>query len=643
VVDKKLQHKNNGDKASGAIFLQSIPPQAEVTKIEYEGPRFAIYTKNPKFFVENNYVISDIVSNLKKRVVIRADKSIRKSEEQTKEAIAKKLTSDFATERFVFDKVLGEVFVETKDLHKIYSTIAELNQSIFSETGWRPKFRRTSSLRSEGLEQVYHVLQTDSNDRERILKDVGEYIFRQKLTDKIEVVASFLGGSQQVGRSCVHVRTNESNILIDCGINPGANNPLDMYPRLDMYLKNIEDLDAVIISHAHLDHCGFLPVLLKYGYDGPIYCSEPTLNLMALLLTDFIKVSSSENAISLFDMRDLRETIQHCIPLPYGSVTDISPDTKLILNNAGHILGSASVHLHFGEGVYNLVYTGDFKFERTQLLDAAQYGFPRVETVIIESTYGSKEDIMPSRLEVERYFVNSINSSLSKGGKVLIPVPAVGRAQEIMLVLDSYLKSKELIECPVFIEGMITDATAIHISFPDYLSSEIRSSIVERGINPFESEYFTVINKPDEREEALQQGPAIIMATSGMLEGGPSIRYLEALSEDERNKVLFVSYQINGTLGRRVLDGVKQISVIDDDGKIKIMNLMCEIDKVVGFSGHSDYNQIMKFIAKLRPKLKNVIVNHGEKVKTLNVSNNIGRLFRLPTVAPASLETIRLV
>jgi predicted metal-dependent RNase len=250
---------------------------------------------------------------------------------------------------------------------------------------------------------------------------------------------------------------------------------------------------------------------------------------------------------------------------------------------------------------------------------------------------------MPSRLEVERYFVNSINSSLSKGGKVLIPVPAVGRAQEIMLVLDSYLKSKELIECPVFIEGMITDATAIHISFPDYLSSEIRSSIVERGINPFESEYFTVINKPDEREEALQQGPAIIMATSGMLEGGPSIRYLEALSEDERNKVLFVSYQINGTLGRRVLDGVKQISIIDDDGKIKIMNLMCEIDKVVGFSGHSDYNQIMKFIAKLRPKLKNVIVNHGEKVKTLNVSNNIGRLFRLPTVAPASLETIRLV
>jgi Predicted metal-dependent RNase, consists of a metallo-beta-lactamase domain and an RNA-binding KH domain len=364
---------------------------------------------------------------------------------------------------------------------------------------------------------------------------------------------------------------------------------------------------------------------------------------MSLLLSDFIKVSSSENAAQLFDAKDLRDMIQHCIPLPYGSVTDISPDTKLILNNAGHILGSASVHLHFGEGIYNLVYTGDFKFEKTQLLEAAQYGFPRVETLIIESTYGSKDDIMPPREEVEKYFVNTINRTLSNGGKVLIPVPAVGRAQEIMLVLDHYLRTKEIIECPVFIEGMITDATAIHFTFPDYLSPELRASIIEQGVNPFESEYFTVVNKPDEREEVLQQGPAIIMATSGMLEGGASIRYLEALAGDERNKVLFVSYQISGTLGRRVLDGARQISIIDDEGKIKIIDLKCEVDQVVGFSGHSDYNQIMKFISKLRPKLKNVIVNHGEKNKTINVSNSIKKLFHIPSIAPSCLDAIRLV
>ena len=638
-----MQHKNNSEKSSGSIFLQSIPKEAEITKIEYEGPRFAIHTKNPKFFVENNYMISEIVSNLKKRVVIRADKSIRKDEEEARKVILQKVQQECGVERFVFDKVLGEVYIELRNIHKIYSTIAELNQNIFSETGWRPKFRKTSMLKSEGLEQVYRVLQTDSNDRERILKEVGEYIFRPKLTNRIEIVVSCLGGFQEVGRSCTYVKTNESNILVDCGINPGAKDSLDAYPRLDMYLQNLEDLDAVIISHAHLDHCGFLPVLFKHGYDGPVYCSEPTLNLMALLLADCIKVSSSENAIALFDIKDLRNTIQHCIPLPYGSVTDISPDTKLILNNAGHILGSSSVHLHFGEGTYNLVYTGDFKFEKTQLLDAAQYNFPRVETLIIESTYGAKEDIMPSRQEVERYFVDSINKTLSKGGKVLIPVPAVGRAQEIMLVLDSSLKSKVMIESPVFIEGMITDATEIHVAFLDYLSSEIRSSIVDRGINPFESEYFTTISKPDGREEALQQGPAIIMATSGMLEGGPSVRYFEELAENELNKVLFVSYQIRGTMGRRVLDGAKQISVIDDDGKIKIINIKCEVDKVVGFSGHSDYNQIMRFISKLRPKLKNIIVGHGEKAKTINVSASASRLFHISSVAPTVLEAINLI
>jgi predicted metal-dependent RNase len=190
---------------------------------------------------------------------------------------------------------------------------------------------------------------------------------------------------------------------------------------------------------------------------------------------------------------------------------------------------------------------------------------------------------------------------------------------------------------------MITDATEIHVAFLDYLSSEIRSSIVDRGINPFESEYFTTISKPDGREEALQQGPAIIMATSGMLEGGPSVRYFEELAENELNKVLFVSYQIGGTMGRRVLDGAKQISVIDDDGKIKIINIKCEVDKVVGFSGHSDYNQIMRFISKLRPKLKNIIVEHGEKAKTINVSASASRLFHISSVAPTVLEAINLI
>src|SRR3989442_344341 len=239
-------------------------------------------------------------------------------------------------------------------------------------------------------------------------------------------------------------------------------------------------------------------------------------------------------------------------------VTDISPDIKLVLNNAGHILGSSTVHLHIGEGAHNVVYSGDYKYGRTLLLDSATWNYPRVETLITESTYGAKEDIMPLREEVEMNFVNAINGTLKEGGKVLIPIPAVGRAQEILLVIDRYMKNKALVETPVFIEGMISEATAIHVSYADYLSRELRTMMLDEGTNPFLSEYFTAIEHPSNREEALREGPAIIMATSGMLEGGPVLEYFGSIAPNEKNKILFVSYQVQGTLRRRVLDGTSQ-------------------------------------------------------------------------------------
>jgi predicted metal-dependent RNase len=340
-------------------------------------------------------------------------------------------------------------------------------------------------------------------------------------------------------------------------------------------------------------------------------------------------------------MRDIREVSKHCIPLTYASVTDVAPDMKLVLNNAGHILGSSTIHLHIGEGVHNIVYTGDYKYGRTQLLESATWNYPRVETLITESTYGSKEDIMPSREEVESGFVNSINRTLQEHGKVLIPVPAVGRAQEILLVIDNYMRQGKLIEAPVFIEGMISEATAIHVSYSDYLSKDLRFKISE-GINPFLSEYFTIIEHHKNRSEALQEGPAIIMATSGMLEGGPVIEYFEKLAGSEKNKLMFVSYQIPGTLGRRILDGSQQAGLSGDNGKIKIIDINCKVEKKEGFSGHSDYNQIIRFIGKLKPKLQQVIVNHGEKKKTENIARTVSRIFKIPTRDPSVMESIKI-
>ncbi|MBI4257826.1 MAG: beta-CASP ribonuclease aCPSF1 [Thaumarchaeota archaeon] len=625
-----------------ATILQNLPAEAEITRVEYEGPRIALYTKKPKFLYQNNYVISDIVNLVKKRVVVRTDKSIRRTEEEAREIISNAVSAEAGLQQMFFDDALGEAIVEIRKPQLLGPDKDSSTADLVEKTGWRIKVRKASPIASNTLQTIYHTFKTGADDRERFLREAGDRIFRGKLSSDPEITIHTLGAFNEVGRSAVLVTTPESKILMDCGIHPGQKYSWDAYPRLDWADLDFDDLDAAIVSHAHMDHHAFLPALYKYGYDGPIYATEPTLPLMTLLQQDFVKIASIGGGNMLYDMKDVREAIKHTITLPYGLVTDVSPDVKLVLNNAGHILGSSILHLHIGDGAHNIIYTGDFKYAPTMLLDPATANFPRAETLIMESTYGAKEDIMPNRDEVEMNLVNTVNKTLSEGGKVLIPSPAVGRSQEIMLVLNQYMKNRSLVECPIFLEGMISEATAIHMSYPEYLERELRSQILDTDENPFRSEYFTNIEHASNREEALREGPAIIMATSGMLEGGPVMEYLENVAPSEKNKILFVSYQISGTLGRRVLDGARQINLPQDGGKIKIADMKCAVEKIEGFSGHSDYNQLIRFVARLRPKLKHVIINHGERRKVENVTNAVSRMFRLPASGPDVMEAIRL-
>ncbi|HLQ03919.1 MAG TPA: beta-CASP ribonuclease aCPSF1, partial [Nitrososphaerales archaeon] len=571
-----------------STILNNIPAEAQITRIEYEGPRIALYTKNPNYLQKNNYIISEIVNSLKKRVVTRTEKSIRKPEDEGRAILDKLIPREAGVASYFFDDALGEVTAEVGN-PKVLSQEGGFDLgNAMEQTGWKIKVRKAPHLTSTAIQNVNFALKSGNEVRESFLRDLGESIFRPRLTSSEQVTIKTLGAFQEVGRSCLLMETSESKVLLDCGIHPGARNNWDAYPRLDWADVGLEEIDGVIISHSHLDHMGFLPALYKFGYDGPVYCSEPTLPLMTLLQNDFVKIAHLEGGRVIYDQKDIRDVIQHAITLPYGMVTDISPDIKLVLNNAGHILGSSTVHLHIGEGAHNVVYSGDYKYGRTLLLDSATWNYPRVETLITESTYGAKEDIMPLREEVEMNFVNAVNGTLKEGGKVLIPIPAVGRAQEILLVIDRYMKNKSLVETPVFIEGMISEATAIHVSYADYLSRELRTMMLDEGTNPFLSEYFTAIEHPSNREEALREGPAIIMATSGMLEGGPVLEYFGSIAPNEKNKMLFVSYQVQGTLGRRVLDGSSQASLMQENGKIKIVDVKCKVQKIEGFSGHSD-------------------------------------------------------
>ena len=654
-------------------ILDSLPPEAQITTARFEGPSIAVYTKNPKFsLTELTYHLSSLSRSLKKRFVIRTDPSIRLPEDETRDEISKLLSKEIIVSAVFCDEATGEVILE---VNKPKVIDAEMVIRLAQSTGWISHTRLSPHIPSTSISTMHSTLKASARERSNFLQELGKKIFRppllirQRSTDNYssggkyldpnstvvkkgngmseyrhfsreEVMLFCLGGVKQVGRSCFIVMTPESRVMLDCGINPAEPEPLNAFPRLDWFNFNFDELDAVVISHAHIDHQGFLPTLFKYGYRGPVYCTEPTLPLMTLLQMDSVKIAKSNGTYLPYEVRDIYEVIKHCITIPYGKPTDISPDITVTLNNAGHIMGSATVHLNIS-GAHNILYSGDYKYAKTQLLDGALSIYPRVETLITESTYGNSTDVMPEQYIVYRTFTDNINRTLTGGGKVLIPVPAVGRAQEIMLVLDKEMREGRLMESPIYIEGMISEASAVHMSYAHYLGYDVRKS-VSQGINPFQSEYFTVVNGPSNRAEVLNdESPSIIMATSGMLEGGPSVEYFKEIAQSDNNRIMFVSYQINGTLGRRVLDGtMNEVSMLDKNGKLKVIPVRCETNRIDGFSGHSDFNQIMSFVSRVKPK--RVLVNHGERSKSESIASAVHYRHKIRSSVPDNREIVRL-
>ena len=624
-------------------ILGHVPKEAEVTRIEYEGSTLAVYTKKPEILASQSNLVADIVNVIRKRIVIRSDPSVRLPENDAERIAREIIPPEAEVTEINFDPSLGEIIVDAKKPGLVIGKNGVVLQEIIRRTKWRPRVLRSPPLRSKIITHMRHYLHSESKDRERILRAIGERIFRPKTFDVGDVRLTTLGACQEVGRSAFLLQTRESSVLLDCGINPGSSRPFEAFPRFDNPGFELESLDAVIISHAHLDHCGLLPFLFKYGYDGPVYCSAPTSNMMTLLQLDYLDVASKQGVTPHYDQKDVRECVLHTIPLRHGVVTDIAPDIRLTLHNAGHILGSSMAHLHVGEGLHNIVYTGDYKYARTMLLEAATTEFPRVETIITECTYGGPDDIMPSRVEAEERLTAVVNDTLERKGKVLIPVPAVGRAQEIMLILDGYMRRGLMKEAPVFIEGMISEATAITTAYPEYLGREVRHSILHEEINPFQSDYFTVVEHPSVRQEVIDGEPCIIMATSGMLEGGPVIEYFKSLADDEKNTMIFVSYQIEGTMGRRVQKGLNEVTMMGSDGRLDIAKVRLRVESIEGFSGHSDRRQLINYLTHLQPKPERVVVCHGERAKCLGMANFLQRRCELQAFAPSVMETFRLL
>lgn len=619
-----------------------LPVTVIVSSIDIEGPEIVIYTKNLGEFARNNYIVRRLAQSLKKRVVIRPDPSELISPAEAKEMILELLPEEAEVTDIQFIEENGEVIIEAGApgiaIGRKGSLLARIKQSI----GWAPKVVRTPPIHSKTVQEIRQFLQTVKSDRKKFLRRVGRQIYSDPKKDIEWVRVTCLGGFREVGRSCLLLSTGSTKVMVDCGLNMGGKE--DSYsPYLGLpEVLPLDSIDAMIVTHAHLDHSGLIPLLFKYGYDGPVYCTAPTRDLMSLLQLDYLKVAAAEGKKSPYESSNIRKMVQNTITLGYGETTDISPEVRLTFHNAGHILGSAIAHFHFGEGFHNIAVTGDIKFENTSLFNPCVRKFPRLESLIMESTYGGKNNFQPPRKTASRELKNIINRTIERGGKVLIPVFAVGRSQEVMITMEKLMRNGEIPTVPIYLDGMIMEATAIHTAYPDFLNDRLKSMIFQRRNNPFVAEIFEHITARERRREICDDPDAcIVLATSGMLNGGPVMEYLKVWGPERTNTLVFVGYQAAGTGGNAIQQGKKEITLYEKGKPLRIMiNMNVEICD--GFSGHSDRRQLLSYIATLEPRPEKILIGHGEVSKSIDLANTVKRKYNIDTLVPSNLETIRL-
>jgi uncharacterized protein len=619
-----------------AKINEKVPAGITVSEVEFEGPELVIYTDDPKRFADEADLIKILARDLRKRIVVRP--TVLEDPDKAVQDIRTVVPESAGITDIFFDADTGEVLIEAEKpgvvIGKNGSTLREITKHI----GWTPKVVRTPPIESSTVKQVRQFLRSVNEERKQFLRTIGRRIHRDIISRDQWVRVTMLGCCREVGRAAFLLTTPESRVLIDCGEKPdnSANNAPYLYvPEI----HPLSQLDAVVLTHAHLDHCALVPLLFKYGYDGPVYSTPPTRDLSAMLQLDYLDVVSKEDRKIPYSSGEVKSYIKHSITLNYGSVTDIAPDIKLTFHNAGHILGSAIAHFHVGDGLYNIAFTGDFNYSKSRLFNPATNQFPRLEALFMESTYGGSSDIQPARSDAEEKLYDTVNTVLLRGGKVIIPAFSVGRSQEVMLALEEGIRREKIPTTKIFLDGMIREATAIHTTYPEYLNSDLRNQIFKEGLNPFLAGCFVPVDSTDVRNRVISGDPSVIITTSGMLNGGPVMEYLSELAADERNALVFVGYQAEGTLGRRIQKGWREVPL----GRRETIVINLEIVTIDGFSGHSDRRQLINYVGHVQPKPEKIFTIHGDENNTIDLASSLYKRYHIETHSPMNLETYRMI
>ncbi|MFB6117127.1 beta-CASP ribonuclease aCPSF1 [Halosegnis sp.] len=619
-----------------------VPGDITISDVTYEGPELVVYTRDPKEFASDGDLVRRLASKLRKRITVRPDPDVLSHPRDAEEQVRKIIPDEAGVTDLDFHADTGEIVIEAEKPGMVIgrhgSTLREITQAV----GWTPEVVRTPPIESSTVSNVRNFLKQERDERRDVLERIGRQIHREEMADDEWVRVTTLGCCREVGRASFILSTPETRVLIDCGDKPGAEGEVPYLQVPEALGAGANTIDAVVLTHAHLDHSALIPLLFKYGYDGPVYCTEPTRDLMGLLQLDYLDVAAKEGRAPPYESEQVRETIKHTIPIEYGDVTDIAPDMKLTMHNAGHILGSAVCHFHIGDGLYNVAFSGDIHYDDTRLFNGAVNEFPRVETLVMESTYGGRNDYQTDQEDSERKLKEVINETYERDGKVVIPAFAVGRSQELMLVLEEAMRTGDIPEMPVHLDGMIWEATAIHTTYPEYLRDDLRDRIFHDDENPFLAEQFNHIDGgEEERQEVADGDPCIVLSTSGMVTGGPIMSWLRHFGSDPDNRMVFVGYQAQGTLGRRIQNGWDEIPMSGDRSRSSTLTLEMDVETVDGFSGHADRQGLENFVRTMNPRPEKVLCVHGDESSVQDFSSALYHEFNMRTFAPKNLETFR--
>ena len=305
--------------------VKELLPPSVITRVELEGSEIIAYTKDRKFFQDHETDVKKVVSQIKKRIEMRPEKNLNMDQEATKEKI-KELVPEEAKLNFEPERSLVVIVAEKPGM--VIGRGGETFRKIRSETFWVPRIERVPSVKSDIVMGIRKYMHEQVNYRKKFLNRVGENIFSKRETNRDWIRITGLGGWREVGRSCSLIETPKSKVMIDCGVKAGATGS-EVAPIINAPEFSYSDLDAIIISHSHMDHVGFVPALYEYGYDGPIYMTPPSLDLATLLWFDYIDVMQKGMTRPLFTAKGVKEAVKHAITLDYGEVSDVAPDIRL--------------------------------------------------------------------------------------------------------------------------------------------------------------------------------------------------------------------------------------------------------------------------------------------------------------------------